>query len=67
MNVSLNDYAFILKFSWQLKILSTAGFAVLILGRNISSTKWRALFLLVLSCVLVASPAFNASNCGDSP
>lgn len=43
----------------QLKILTTAGFAVLILNRNISSAKWRALLLLVLGCVLVASPAYN--------
>ena len=43
----------------QLKIVTTAGFAVAILGRNISMTKWRALTLLVMGCVLVASPAFN--------
>ena len=43
----------------QLKIVTTASFAVLILGRNITLTKWRALFLLVMGCVLVASPAFN--------
>lgn len=47
------------QFLSQLKILTTAGFAVLILKRNISLTKWRALFLLVLSCVLVASPTYN--------
>lgn len=50
----------------QLKILTTAFFAVLLLGRNISLTKWRALFLLVLGCVLVASPAFNSAyGCDD--
>ena len=43
----------------QLKIFSTAAFAVLMLGRNINITKWRALMLLVLGCVLVASPTFN--------
>ena len=32
---------------------------MVILGRNINSVKWRALFLLVLGCVLVASPAYN--------
>jgi UDP-sugar transporter A1/2/3 len=31
----------------------------MLLGRNISSVKWRALFLLVLGCILVASPTFN--------
>ncbi len=43
----------------QLKIFTTAAFAVLMLGRNINSTKWRALLLLVLGCILVASPAYN--------
>jgi UDP-sugar transporter A1/2/3 len=32
---------------------------VIILGRNITMTKWRSLILLVIGCVLVASPAFN--------
>jgi UDP-sugar transporter A1/2/3 len=43
----------------QLKIFSTAAFAVILLGRNLSSAKWRALLLLVLGCILVASPTFN--------
>ncbi len=43
----------------QLKIFTTAAFAVIMLGRNISSSKWRALLLLVLGCILVASPAYN--------
>jgi solute carrier family 35 (UDP-sugar transporter), member A1/2/3 len=47
----------------QLKIFTTAAFAVLILGRNISSAKWRALIMLVLGCVLVASPTFNKCEC----
>jgi len=38
----------------QLKILSTAVCSVLILGRRISMTKWRALLLLVLGCSLVS-------------
>jgi len=54
----------------QLKALSTAAFAVLFLGRNISLTKWRALMLLVIGCILVASPSFNrclmASTAKDS-
>ncbi len=38
-----------------------------ILGRNISNAKWRALVLLVIGCVLVASPAFNQPvECIDS-
>jgi UDP-galactose transporter len=39
--------------------LTTAGFSVIILDKQISAAKWRALFLLVLGCVLVASPAYN--------
>ena len=39
--------------------MTTAAFAVIALGRNISSNKWRALLLLVIGCILVASPAFN--------
>lgn len=43
----------------QLKILSTAGFSVLILRRGLSWTKWRALILLVLGCILVVSPSLD--------
>eukprot|EP01041_Mallomonas_annulata_P007860 gene7860-16084_t len=43
----------------QLKAFTTAGFAVIVLGRNISFPKWRALMLLVVGCILVASPTFN--------
>ncbi len=51
----------------QLKILTTASFSVAILGTSLSPTKWRALLLLVLGCLLVASPAFTkASKNGDS-
>jgi UDP-sugar transporter A1/2/3 len=45
--------------SVQLKIFSTAAFAIFMLGRNISACKWRALLVLVLGCILVASPTFN--------
>jgi hypothetical protein len=30
------------------------------LGTSLSATKWRALGLLVLGCILVASPSFDA-------
>lgn len=43
----------------QLKAFTTAFFAVVLLGKNISFAKWRALFLLVIGCILVASPTFN--------
>jgi UDP-sugar transporter A1/2/3 len=43
----------------QLKILTTAGFSVMIIGTKLSWTRWRALGLLVLGCTLVASPAFT--------
>lgn len=46
----------------QLKILTTAGFSVLILGTSLTWTKWRALGLLVLGCILVASPNFTHST-----
>lgn len=42
----------------QLKVLTTASFSVMILGTSLSNTKWRALVLLVLGCILVASPSF---------
>jgi len=50
----------------QLKILSTAGFSVLVLGTSLSWTKWRALSQLVLGCVLVASPNFTAQGQGEA-
>lgn len=33
------------------------------MGRNVSMTKWRALILLVIGCILVASPSFNKPDC----
>lgn len=50
----------------QLKILTTAGFSVLVLKTSLSATKWRALALLVLGCILVASPSFNQSSSSSS-
>jgi solute carrier family 35 (UDP-sugar transporter), member A1/2/3 len=46
----------------QLKILTTAGFSVLILRTTLSWTRWRALALLVLGCTLVASPTFTSPS-----
>ena len=46
----------------QLKILSTALFAVVILGQRPSATKWRALVLLVCGSLLVVSPAGRANT-----
>lgn len=46
----------------QLKILTTAGFSVLVLRTALTWTKWRALALLVLGCILVASPNFSSSK-----
>jgi solute carrier family 35 (UDP-sugar transporter), member A1/2/3 len=46
----------------QLKILTTAGFSVIVLKNSLSATKWRALALLVLGCILVASPSFKNSG-----
>lgn len=50
----------------QLKILSTASFFVIMLGRSFSGAKWRSLLLLVIGCILVASPAFNKECAGQS-
>lgn len=44
----------------QLKILTTAGFSVLVLGTVLTWTKWRALGLLFLGCILVVSPNFSS-------
>jgi len=46
----------------QLKILTTASFSVIILGTSLSMAKWRALMLLVLGCILVASPTFTHTH-----
>jgi UDP-sugar transporter A1/2/3 len=46
----------------QLKILTTAGCSVIILGTSLTTTKWRALLLLVLSCILVASPDLSSTS-----
>lgn len=52
----------------QLKILTTAGFSIIFLGRQLSSTKWRALLQLIIGCILVASPSFNkAVDCSRFP
>lgn len=42
--------------------MTTAAFSVVFLGRSFSGAKWRALLLLVLGCILVASPAFNQTG-----
>jgi len=52
----------ILTLLGKLKILATAGFSVLILRTSLSMAKWRALVLLVLGCILVASPSFSTST-----
>lgn len=46
----------------QLKIFATAGFSTCMLGRAYSATKWRALILLVVGCILVSSPVFNKAT-----
>jgi len=43
----------------QLKILTTALFAVCFLQRKYSSTKWRALVLLLMGAILVTSPVMS--------
>ena len=46
----------------QLKILTTATFSVLLLGTHLTETKWRALALLVIGCILVAIPGLRDSQ-----
>lgn len=43
----------------QLKIFATAGFSSCMLKRIYSSTKWRALILLVVGCILVSTPVMD--------
>jgi solute carrier family 35 (UDP-sugar transporter), member A1/2/3 len=50
----------------QLKILTTAGFSVLIMRTTLSSARWRALALLVFGCILVASPSFSGVQRSDA-
>jgi len=47
----------------QLKILATAVCSVTMLGRSYSATRWRAVVLLVLSSVLVASRTGVGTSC----
>ena len=39
--------------------MATAGFSVLLRNKVVTPIQWRALLLLVVGCVLVASPAYN--------
>ena len=50
----------------RLNILTTAIFSTIILGTQFSYTKWRALCLLMIGCILVASPVFNHYNENNS-
>ena len=50
----------------QLKILTTAGFSVIIMRTTLSWARWRALALLVFGCILVASPAFTGPSKSDA-
>lgn len=43
-----------LLFLHQMKILTTAVFSVILMGRHFSARKWRALVLLVLGVILVS-------------
>jgi UDP-sugar transporter A1/2/3 len=43
-------------------VLTTAGFSGLLLGRQFSYTQWRAMLLLILGCILVASPTIESAS-----
>jgi solute carrier family 35 (UDP-sugar transporter), member A1/2/3 len=49
----------------QAKILWTALFSVLLLDMKISAGRWRALILLCVGCILVASPVYNTCDKAD--
>lgn len=49
----------------QAKILWSAIFSVLFLDMKISYGRWRALVLLCIGCVLVASPVYNTCDMND--
>lgn len=51
--------------SSQLKILTTAVFSVVLMGRHFHPRKWRALLLLVLGVALVSNGSVVASD--DDP
>lgn len=51
----------------QLKILTTALFSVLMLGKSLSTPKWRALFLLILGAVLVQYKNMTSDDANASP
>ena len=40
----------------QLKVLSTTFFSALVLNKVVSAAKWRAIIILIVGCILVASP-----------
>jgi len=46
----------------QMKILTTAGFSVLFLGRRLTAQKWRSLVQLVLGVVLVSYGSYQAGH-----
>ena len=50
----------------QLKILTTAVCSVLILGTHLSLRKWRALFLLVIGCIMVQYPEGSAKQAAQA-
>lgn len=50
---------------WQMKILATAVFSVLLLGRSFHSRKWRALVLMVLGVTLVSTSSHKPGGDDD--
>jgi len=46
----------------QLKILTTAVFSVVMLGKSLNPAKWRALFLLILGAILVQYKNVTSDN-----
>ncbi|KAI8973899.1 nucleotide-sugar transporter-domain-containing protein [Pilobolus umbonatus] len=52
--------------TYQMKIMSTAVFSVVLLGRSLSRDKWIALFLLMIGVTLVQSQSMSSSSSTSS-
>jgi UDP-sugar transporter A1/2/3 len=52
--------------TYQMKIMSTAVFSVVLLGRSLTRDKWLALLLLMIGVTLVQSQSMSSANSSNS-